>query len=227
MTWLIPWRSGVLSGFTLKTCSPPFLSTLTLALWSMTVGRRTYYRARNSRRFSHCLIGSKFWSSMDWMALGSSPVICAGEFNPWRGGSTMVLNISGPRTLLVWSGSGVNWWRGAGAPQEDPKGSERRSAPGPRVSCWQPASCYKLFLFCEYFILYISFIAGTFIFLTLLLLFYPQDFGQKFVDPIPYDDLPFGAKAVENLARASSISKSYAYSCGWIHMVDILILPLV
>jgi hypothetical protein len=67
-----------------------------------------------------------------------------------------------------------------------------------------------LFLFCEYFILYISFVAGTFIFLTLLLLFYPQDFGRNFVDPIPVDDLPSGAKAMENLAGASSISKSQA-----------------
>jgi hypothetical protein len=67
-----------------------------------------------------------------------------------------------------------------------------------------------LFLFCEYFILYIFFVVGTFIFLTLLLLFYLQDFGQNFVDPIPVDDLPSGAKAVENLAGASSISKSQA-----------------
>jgi hypothetical protein len=66
-----------------------------------------------------------------------------------------------------------------------------------------------LFLFCEYFILYISFVAGTFIFLTLLL-FYPQDFGQNFVYPIPVDDLPSRVKAMENLAGASSMSKSQA-----------------
>jgi hypothetical protein len=67
-----------------------------------------------------------------------------------------------------------------------------------------------LFLFGEYFILYISFVAGIFIFLTLFLLSYPQDFGQNFVDPIPIDDLPFGEKTMENLAGAFSISKSQA-----------------
>jgi hypothetical protein len=67
-----------------------------------------------------------------------------------------------------------------------------------------------LFLFCEYFILYISFVAGIFIFLTLFLLSFPQDFGRNFIDPIPVDDLPSGAKTMENLARASSISKSQA-----------------
>jgi hypothetical protein len=81
----------------------PFQSTLTLVPWSMIVGRRTYYRAKRLRRFSHCLIESRFWSSKDWMASRSLPVIYANEFNPWRRGSTMALNIPGPRTLLVWS----------------------------------------------------------------------------------------------------------------------------
>jgi hypothetical protein len=43
----------------------PFQSTLTLVPWSMIVGRRTYYRAKRLRRFSHCLIESRFWSSKD------------------------------------------------------------------------------------------------------------------------------------------------------------------
>jgi hypothetical protein len=69
------------------------------------------------------------------------------------------------------------------------------------VSCFSSAST---------FILYISFVACTFIFLTLLLLFYPQDFGQNFIDSIPADDLSSRAKVVENLAGVSSISKSQA-----------------
>jgi hypothetical protein len=73
--------------------------------------------------------------------------------------------------------------------------------PHPAVSCFSSAST---------FILYISFVACTFIFLTLLLLFYLQDFGQNFVDPIPADDLPSRAKAMESLAGVSSISKSQA-----------------
>jgi hypothetical protein len=40
------------------------------------------------------------------------------------------------------------------------------------------------------------------------LLSYPQDFGRNFIDSIPIDDLPSGAKTMENLAGASSISKS-------------------
>jgi hypothetical protein len=73
--------------------------------------------------------------------------------------------------------------------------------PHPAVSCFSYAST---------FILYISFVACTFIFLTLLLLFYLQDFGQNFVDPIPANDLPSRAKVVENLAGVSSINKSQA-----------------
>jgi hypothetical protein len=73
--------------------------------------------------------------------------------------------------------------------------------PPPVVSCFSSTST---------FILYISFVACTFIFLTLLLLFYPQEFGRNFIDPIPVDDLPSGAKVVGNLARVSSISKSQA-----------------
>jgi hypothetical protein len=41
-------------------------------------------------------------------------------------------------------------------------------------------------------------------------LIYPQDFGRNFIDLITVDDLPSRAKAMENLARASSISKSQA-----------------
>jgi hypothetical protein len=72
--------------------------------------------------------------------------------------------------------------------------------PPPAVSCFSSVSI---------FILYIFFVACTFIFLTPLL-FYPQDFARNFVDPIPVDDLPSREKAMENLARVSSISKSQA-----------------
>jgi hypothetical protein len=103
MTWLILWRSGIPSGFMPKTSSLLLLFTLILVPRSMIVGRRTLCRAKSLRRSSHCLIESGFWSSKDWMALESSPVICDDEFNPWRWESTMASSTPGLRTLPVWS----------------------------------------------------------------------------------------------------------------------------
>jgi hypothetical protein len=66
-----------------------------------------------------------------------------------------------------------------------------------------------LFFFCKYFILYISFIAGTvyvlfpYSLVVVVVVVYLQDLGQNFIDPIPADDLPSRLKAQENLARAS------------------------
>jgi hypothetical protein len=54
-------------------------------------------------------------------------------------------------------------------------------------------------------------VLSVFISLTsLVVVGYLQDLGQNFVDPIPADDNPTVVKVGENLARASSTSKSEA-----------------
>jgi hypothetical protein len=64
-----------------------------------------------------------------------------------------------------------------------------------------------------FFIFPLFLVLSVFISLTSLLLVvvvYLQDLGQNFVDPIPMDDIPSGVKAGDNLAGASSTSKSQA-----------------
>jgi hypothetical protein len=63
-----------------------------------------------------------------------------------------------------------------------------------------------------FFIFPLFLVLSVFISLTslLLLVVYLQDLGQNFVDPIPMDDIPSGVKARDNLAGASSTSKSQA-----------------
>jgi hypothetical protein len=83
----------------------------------------------------------------------------------------------------------------------------------PEYRADNPCSCCKLFIFCEYFILYISFVVSIFIFISLISLVvvrYLQDLGRNFVDSIPADDNPSRVKAGENLTGASSTSKSQA-----------------
>jgi hypothetical protein len=79
----------------------------------------------------------------------------------------------------------------------------RADNPPPVVSCFSSASTL-------FFIFPLLLLLSVFIFLTSLVVVYLQDLGQNFIDPIPVDDLPSGVKARENLARASSTSKSQA-----------------
>jgi hypothetical protein len=77
--------------------------------------------------------------------------------------------------------------------------------PSPAVSCFSSTSTL-------FFIFPLLLVLSVFIslILLLLLLFYLQDLGQNFIDLIPVDDPPSGAKTMENLAGASSTSKSQA-----------------
>jgi hypothetical protein len=75
----------------------------------------------------------------------------------------------------------------------------------PAVSCFSSVSTL-------FFIFPLLLVLSVFISLTslLLLVVYLQDLSRNFVDPILVDDIPSGVKARENLARASSTSKSQA-----------------
>jgi hypothetical protein len=78
--------------------------------------------------------------------------------------------------------------------------------PTTRLLLW-----HVLLLWVLFFILHSLFVLSIFISLTsLLVVGYLQDLGQNFVDPIPAEDNPTGTKVGENLARASSTSKSHA-----------------
>jgi hypothetical protein len=80
----------------------------------------------------------------------------------------------------------------------------RADNPPPAVSCLSSASTL-------FFIFSLLLVLSIFIFLTsLVVVGYLQDLGRNFIDLIPADDNPFGVKARENLARASSTSKSQA-----------------
>jgi hypothetical protein len=58
-------------------------------------------------------------------------------------------------------------------------------------------------------------VLSVFISLTsLVVVGYLQDLGRNFVDPIPANDNPTGVKVGENLAGASSTSKSQATTCN-------------
>jgi hypothetical protein len=60
-----------------------------------------------------------------------------------------------------------------------------------------------------FFIFPLLLVLSVFISLTsLVVVSYLQDLGQNFIDPIHADDNPSGVKAGENLAGASSTSKS-------------------
>jgi hypothetical protein len=57
---------------------------------------------------------------------------------------------------------------------------------------------------------FISLTSLVVVVVVVVVVVYMQDLGQNFVDPLPVDDLPSMVKARENLARASSTSKSQA-----------------
>jgi hypothetical protein len=62
-----------------------------------------------------------------------------------------------------------------------------------------------------FFIFSLLLVLSVFISLTsLVFVGYLQDLGWNFIDPIPADDSPTGVKVGENLAGASSTSKSQA-----------------
>jgi hypothetical protein len=80
----------------------------------------------------------------------------------------------------------------------------RADNPPPAVSCLSYASTL-------FFIFPLLLVLSVFISLTsLVVVGYLQDLDQNFTDPIPADDNPSGVKPGENLARASSTSKSQA-----------------
>jgi hypothetical protein len=72
----------------------------------------------------------------------------------------------------------------------------------PTISCFSSMS--TLFFIFPLFLVLSVFISLT----SLLVVVYLQDLGQNFIDPIPMDDIPSRVKVGENLAGASSTSKS-------------------
>jgi hypothetical protein len=93
------WRSEWFYARNMNTLS---LSTQTLVLLWMTVGRSYPCRQKTSRRSSLSLSGSKSWSSKTWQTLVSWPVSSITECSLWRRGRGMVLSMLEQRTHLGW-----------------------------------------------------------------------------------------------------------------------------